>query len=25
VQYHDDVAHNMVESFAAGGENPVWP
>ena len=25
VQFHDDVAHNMVESFAAGGENPVWP
>jgi len=25
VQFHDDVAHNMVEDFAAGGENPVWP
>jgi myo-inositol-1-phosphate synthase len=25
VQYHDDVAHNMVEAFADGGDNPVWP
>jgi myo-inositol-1-phosphate synthase len=25
VQFHDDVAHNMVESFAAGADNPVWP
>ena len=25
VQYHDDVAHNMVEDFADGGENPIWP
>jgi len=25
VQFHDDVAHNMVEDFANGGENPVWP
>jgi myo-inositol-1-phosphate synthase len=25
VQFHDDVAHEMVESFAAGAENPVWP
>jgi myo-inositol-1-phosphate synthase len=25
VQFHDDVALHMVESFAGGGENPVWP
>ncbi|MGD0880911.1 MAG: inositol-3-phosphate synthase [Acidimicrobiales bacterium] len=25
VQYHDDVAHQMVESFAAGEPGPVWP
>jgi myo-inositol-1-phosphate synthase len=25
VQFHDDVAHDMIESFAAGAENPVWP
>jgi len=25
VQFHDDVAHTMVEDFANGGENPVWP
>ncbi|HYB24251.1 MAG TPA: inositol-3-phosphate synthase [Solirubrobacteraceae bacterium] len=25
VQYHDDVAHQMVEAFAEGAENPVWP
>jgi hypothetical protein len=25
VQFHDDVAHQMVESFAAGADNPVWP
>jgi myo-inositol-1-phosphate synthase len=25
VQYHDDVAQKMVEDFANGGENPVWP
>ena len=25
VQFHDDVAHNMVNEFAEGGENPVWP
>jgi len=26
VQYHDDVAHNMVEDFAdRGADNPVWP
>jgi len=25
VQYHDDVAHDMVESFAAGDRGPVWP
>jgi myo-inositol-1-phosphate synthase len=25
VQYHDDVAHEMVESFAAGDPGPVWP
>ncbi len=25
VQFHDDVAHNMVESFANGADNPVWP
>jgi len=25
VQFHDDVAQQMVESFANGGENPVWP
>ena len=25
VQYHDDVAQAMVEAFAAGEPNPVWP
>jgi len=26
IQFHDDVAHNMVEDFAdRGAENPVWP
>jgi myo-inositol-1-phosphate synthase len=25
VQFHDDVAHDMIESFATGAENPVWP
>ena len=25
VQYHDDVAHDMVESFAEGAPGPVWP
>jgi myo-inositol-1-phosphate synthase len=25
VQFHDDVAHDMVESFANGADNPVWP
>jgi myo-inositol-1-phosphate synthase len=25
VQYHDDVAHDMVESFAQGDRGPVWP
>ena len=25
VQFLDDVAMAMVEEFAAGGENPVWP
>jgi myo-inositol-1-phosphate synthase len=25
VQFHDDVAHDMVESFAAGADNAVWP
>jgi myo-inositol-1-phosphate synthase len=25
VQYHDDVAHQMVEDFADGGANEVWP
>ena len=25
VQFHDDVAHEMVESFADGADNPVWP
>ncbi|MGH3732842.1 MAG: inositol-3-phosphate synthase [Acidimicrobiales bacterium] len=25
VQYHDDEAHDMIETFAAGAENPVWP
>ena len=25
VQFHDDIAHNMVNDFAEGGENPVWP
>jgi myo-inositol-1-phosphate synthase len=25
VQFHDDVAHDMIEEFANGGENPVWP
>jgi myo-inositol-1-phosphate synthase len=25
VQFHDDVAQAMVESFAEGADNPVWP
>ncbi len=25
VQYTDDVCHQMVEAFAAGEANPVWP
>jgi myo-inositol-1-phosphate synthase len=25
VQFHDDAAHAMVESFAAGEPAPVWP
>jgi myo-inositol-1-phosphate synthase len=25
VQFHDDVAHDMVESFANGADNLVWP
>ena len=25
IQFHDDIAHNMIEEFAGGGENPVWP
>ena len=25
VQFHDDVAHDMIDAFAAGAENPVWP
>ncbi len=25
VQYHDDVAHEMVEAFAAGDPGPTWP
>jgi myo-inositol-1-phosphate synthase len=26
IQFHDDVAHDMVEDFAdRGAENPVWP
>jgi hypothetical protein len=25
VQYHDDVAHDMVESFATGEPGPTWP
>ncbi len=25
VQFHDDEAHDMVESFAAGEAGPVWP
>jgi myo-inositol-1-phosphate synthase len=25
VQFHDDEAHDLIEAFAAGGENPVWP
>jgi hypothetical protein len=26
VQFHDDIAHNMVEEFAdQGAENLVWP
>ncbi len=25
VQFHDDVAHQMVEAFAEGADNPVWP
>jgi len=25
VQFHDDVAHAMIEEFANGGDNPVWP
>ncbi len=24
VQFHDDIAHNMVNEFAVGGANPVW-
>jgi myo-inositol-1-phosphate synthase len=25
VQFHDDVAHRMIEEFADGADNPVWP
>jgi len=25
VQFHDDVAHDMIDAFADGAENPVWP
>jgi myo-inositol-1-phosphate synthase len=25
VQFHDDVAFDMVDEFAAGAENPIWP
>jgi myo-inositol-1-phosphate synthase len=25
VQYHDDEARELVESFAAGDAGPVWP
>jgi myo-inositol-1-phosphate synthase len=25
VQFHDDIAHKMVEEFAAGAVNGVWP
>ncbi len=25
VQYHDDVAHQLVEAFAAGDPSPGWP
>ena len=25
VQFHDDVAHDMIDDFAGGGPNPVWP
>jgi len=25
VQFHDDVAHDMIDAFAAGAETPVWP
>jgi myo-inositol-1-phosphate synthase len=25
VQYHDDICHQMVESFAEGDPGPVWP
>jgi hypothetical protein len=25
IQFHDDIAHDMIEEFAAGAENPVWP
>ncbi|MGH8980647.1 MAG: inositol-3-phosphate synthase, partial [Acidimicrobiales bacterium] len=25
VQYHDDVAHQLVEDFAAGEPGPTWP
>ncbi|MDA8309236.1 MAG: inositol-3-phosphate synthase [Actinomycetota bacterium] len=25
VQYHDDVAHELVEAFAAGDPGPRWP
>jgi myo-inositol-1-phosphate synthase len=25
VQYHDDIAHSMVEGFAAGKTEEIWP
>jgi hypothetical protein len=25
VQYHDDVAHAMIEGFAAGEDQGTWP
>ena len=25
VQFHDDVAHDMIDAFADGADTPVWP
>jgi hypothetical protein len=25
VQYHDDVAHQLIEDFAAGEAQETWP